>query len=176
MSTALALLWRFRWPVLLTAALGLALWQRDVANGLRKDISDHALEDERSAIRAQEAAKQAEAYGRERERIHVDEMAAISAQHEQEKLHALAEKDAVIAGLRDGTYRLRTRLAAAAATSGLAAQVGASASGGDGAAQNGLRIEDAGFFVRESERADDVVRQLTACQAVIQSDRGLQKQ
>lgn len=172
----LALLWRFKWQVLLVAALGLALWQRDVANGLREDIAAHALEDERAAGAAKADKLQAETAAREVERIHVDEMAAIAAQHEQEKQHALAEKDAVIAGLRDGTYRLRTRLAAAGATADLAAQVGAAAGIGDGAAQTGLRIEDAEFLLSEASRADDVVRQLTACQAVIVSDRGVQKQ
>lgn len=171
----LALLWRFKWQALLVVALGLAMWQRDVANGLRADIAAHELADGRATREAVEEARQAEADNRAKERTHNEKMAAIAAQFEQEREHALAEKDSVIADLRDGTLRLRTRLAAAAATGNLAAQAGASAGSGDGPEATGLRVEDAEFLVRESERADDVVRQLTACQAVIVSDRALQK-
>ena len=46
-----------------------------------------------------------------------------------------------------------------------------STSGDHGAEKRGLQREDAEFLVSESERADEVVRQLTACQAMLVQER-----
>lgn len=53
-------------------------------------------------------------------------------------------------------------------------QTGAPASGRDGEARAQLSDAAAGFLLGEANRADAIVNQLTACQAVITSDRGSQ--
>lgn len=87
----------------------------------------------------------------------------------QGDLYALQNRDRVIAGLRSGTVRLREHFTCPAVAGVPQTPAGAGAS--DGTEAGGLSREDAEFLVREAGRADDVVRQLTACQAILKSER-----
>lgn len=82
--------------------------------------------------------------------------------------HAKAKTDRTIAGLRAGNVRLRNELAAAAC--GMSADA-AGTGGGDGGAGADVWRAAAEDLVRLADEADGVVRQLAACQAVIQNYR-----
>ncbi|MFK3845297.1 hypothetical protein [Stenotrophomonas sp. NPDC078853] len=93
-----------------------------------------------------------------------DTLAAIGAKHEEDRAAAPAVADAVVAGLRDGTLRLRNDLAAC--HTDLLSQTAAGTLERDAATQR--REEFAGRVVRIGRDADD---QLRACQAVVRADR-----
>lgn len=86
------------------------------------------------------------------------------------KQNEIISKYRVIAGMRDGSVQLRQRFTCKSA-SGAVPSVAASTSSSDGTAGTGLSAEDAGFFISEASRANKVVLQLQACQALINSDR-----
>lgn len=88
----------------------------------------------------------------------------------QEKQDAIAQRDAVIADLRAGTVRLRQRFRCPVPAAPAGGPAGTSA-GGDAAGDRGLSDADAEFLVRFAGDADNVARQLGACQAVIRADR-----
>lgn len=102
------------------------------------------------------------------EREHAEKYAAIAGRLVTENENAKAEVDRLLAGLRDGTERLRRRFQC---PSGAVPGAPAAAGGSDGAGEGGLRDEDAGFFIREAERADAIARRLTACQNLLQQQR-----
>lgn len=80
-----------------------------------------------------------------------------------------AAVEGTVADLRADNLQLRKRFQCPAASP--AGATATSAAGGDGEAQPGLSRADAEFLVRLAGEADDAVRQLTACQAVIDADR-----
>lgn len=92
--------------------------------------------------------------------------AAAAAKFNQENADALAERDAVIAGLRAGTVRLRERFKCPPAS---LPGTSPGAGGSDGASGGGLLDEDAEFLVRFAGEADTAARRLTACQAILRS-------
>jgi hypothetical protein len=92
--------------------------------------------------------------------------AAAAARFNKENADALAERDAVIAGLRAGTVRVRERFRCPPARLPEAAP---GSGGSDGAGEGGLLPEDAGFLLRLAGEADTAARRLTACQAIIRS-------
>jgi len=92
---------------------------------------------------------------------------AVQAQRESDA-KTLSERDRTIADLRSGARSLQRRFKCPAHS-----LPGTPASTGDGneAGEGGLSDTDAEFLVSEAARADSVVNQLTACQAVIKADR-----
>lgn len=98
------------------------------------------------------------------ERTQAGALATIGDTHEKDRAAAPAVADAVVAGLRDGTLRLRDDLAAC--HTDLLSQTAAGTLERDAATQR--REEFAGAVVRVGRDADD---QLRACQAVIAADR-----
>lgn len=160
-----ALVWKLRWQVALAAACALAVMQWMAVNEqkgrnteLQGKLDAHAL---REAKAAQEAIEAAQAREHQlNEKLHLIDLA-----HDEEMRNALAQKDAVIAGLRSGAISLRPRFTCPKPTPGAAAGAGVR----DDAAGGGLRIEDAEFLVSESERADANTRQLNKCQATVTS-------
>lgn len=93
-----------------------------------------------------------------------DTLATIGVRHEEDRAAAPAVADAVVAGLRDGTLRLRNDLAAC--HTGRLSETAAGTLERDAATQR--REEFAGRVVRIGRDADD---QLRACQAVVRADR-----
>lgn len=83
----------------------------------------------------------------------------------------ITSRDNTIAGLRAGTVRVRERFTCGRAAAAGVPQTSASTSSSDAGAQGGLQREDAEFFVRLASEADQVVHQLSACQAVVRADR-----
>lgn len=68
-----------------------------------------------------------------------------------------AKRDKIIADWQSGRLRLKARFSPTSCPS----------TGSDGGTTTGFLEEDVQFFIRESARADGVVRQLQACQGVI---------
>ena len=124
--------------------------QRDEA---RKQYADHIQADEAALAKAKADAKAAE-------RKQKQAMANAAAQYEQDKAHALAAKNRVIADLRAGTLKLRSQWRGCVARTGAAD----GAEGSDAAAD--LRSESAGRIVRAAADAD---AQVTYLQGLIRS-------
>ena len=95
---------------------------------------------------------------------------AIEAKHIEEVAHEKEQSDRVIADMRSGALQLRKRLAATPSRVHVSYPA-AGAARCDDPAPTGLQPEDAEFFVREASRANEIVLQLKACQAVIPDDR-----
>lgn len=104
---------------------------------------------------------------RNQERAHAEELASISSKFIIERAKGYEQRDQVISDLRAGAVRVRDKFRCKAGLPEASPGTGRS----DAASEGGLSDQDAEFFVREASRADAVVGQLTACQAVIKSDR-----
>jgi hypothetical protein len=94
------------------------------------------------------------------------DIAAIAERYEQDKRDAKAVQDAVVAGLRSGNVKLRTRWQGCEATARVAS---AAASVAESAAAARDREESAARVVRAARDADDQIRRL---QEVLKADRG----
>ncbi len=102
------------------------------------------------------------------------DVAAVSAKFEREKSNVAAQTRKALADLHTGVLSLRVQLAASTCQDdrGEGAKAGAAAGQRDDAPGSGLLAEpDAAFLVSEAARADQVVAQLAAAQAVILKDR-----
>lgn len=155
------------WQIWATIAVVAAIW-------LTKTVSFNAGVDVTNAewqARFDRANAEADRKAREAEQAHVNEVDRIAQNLIEERNRGFQERDQVIADLRAGALRLRPRFQCPARQQ--AAPAGTAAAGSDGGAQAGLSGADAEFLVREASRADEVARQLTACQAVIRADRAL---
>jgi len=109
---------------------------------------------------------------RNTERQHAEQVAGLSARYEKEKADVGKTKDAVIAELRAGHRSLRDPGAASFKTAGSGTgKTDAAASQCDGGARSQLSQPTAEFLVTLASEADAIVKQLTACQAVILADR-----
>ena len=133
---------------------------------------------ENAALRAaNEEISQLNTQAREQERQHAEAMAHISTQFQEQLQHVKSQKDSVIADLRTGAVRLRIPVTApstSAACGGIPAEAFASAAGRDGETRAELSAEAAEFLVGLASEADEVVQQLSACQALLQADREVQ--
>lgn len=106
---------------------------------------------------------------------HAEDMAAIDAQYTKEKTDAKNKSEAAIAAVRSGAIRVREQFTCApnaGSPSGAGNAPSTSTSVGDGIKGGGLRAEDAELVLRIADEADTVVRQLSACQAIVRRDRG----
>lgn len=99
-------------------------------------------------------------------------LAATSAAYQKDLQNAKIKNDAVVAGIRAGAVRLRDPGTRPVCTGGSAPDSATpGAVGHNGPTTGELSHELAEFLTSEAGRADDIVRQLTACQAVILDDR-----
>lgn len=116
------------------------------------------------------ARADAEHLARQAERNSALAMAAIDKAYQQGKTDGKAQADRTIADLRNGNARLRERFTCPPAGNDMPDTAGTTGSSDAGEAR-GLQRDDAEFLIRYAERADEVVHQLQACQAIIQQDR-----
>jgi len=115
---------------------------------------------------------QMETDARASEQAHAQTQSDISTDYERKLQDAQTQRQKDIAAARSGALRLRDPGASAQQScGGSAGQDAASASGRDGAAEPGLSGPAAEFLLSEADRADAIVQQLGACQAVILADR-----
>lgn len=140
------------------AVAGVQSWRLDHAHAAQAKA-------ERAAAVATIAASEA---ARKEEQARAGVFDAIARAYERGKSDGKAAADSVLAGVRDGTYVLRDKFRCPARPAG---QIATGAGSRDDAEGAGLSDTDVQFLVRFAAEADDVVRQLTACQAVIEADR-----
>lgn len=124
-------------------------------------------EDRLSAAHNSALAK-AEAAARESERLAMNRINEIEAKHLEDNQRAQAAYDSLLDDYRSGVVRLRDRLSCPGVPG-----VASGSAGSKPAAGGGLQPEDVRFLVSEAKRADQVTRQLQACQAILEADRTL---
>jgi hypothetical protein len=116
--------------------------------------------------------KSLEEAARASEQAHTQALADISTNHEREVQDAEVQRKKDIAAARSGALRLRDPGATAVQSCASSTpQTAASASGRDDGSGGGLSGIAAEFLLTQADRADAIVRQLAACQAVIKADR-----
>lgn len=112
---------------------------------------------------------------RAKESLHAVELNNIANDMEEKLKNVELDKDRFIAGVRNGTVRLRDPYpAAVSASADKASPAPAAASRCDGEARTELSGEASEFLYGEAGRADALANQLAACQAVILKDREMQ--
>jgi hypothetical protein len=125
--------------------------------------------------RANARIKQLEEKERAKERQNTADMAAASADYQKGLQDEKAKKDRVIDDLRRDNRRLRIAVKPDSCTDGSGGSgsgvSGAATGGRDGETRAELSVEASGFLVGLASEANEVVRQLTACQAVVIADR-----
>jgi prophage endopeptidase len=108
---------------------------------------------------------------RESEHRAAERMAAID-QHYQESLqNAQQDIDKLRTDVHAGTIKLRKHFTCPALPNAQATATASTVGIGDAREEGGLSNEDADVLISIAKEADDVVRQLQACQAIISSDR-----
>ena len=144
-------------------------------HGRRTERAEWLARDNVALKQANTRIQQLEEQGRVKERQHAQDMAVAEADYQEGLKHERAAKDRVIADLRSGALRLRVAVTEANNTDNnsgnAAATLGTGTAGGDGAARAELSDAAAEFLVGLAGEADEVTRQLSACQAVVVADR-----
>ena len=102
------------------------------------------------------------------EQQHAQALAAIDAKYQENERNAQLETDRLRTQLRAGTVRLSVPVVAGSCS---LSATGTGAGGSDGAARAELSAQAADDLVALAADADAVVRQLSACQAVVRADR-----
>lgn len=158
--------------VALVAALVYAYGRQQFGLGEQAERSAWLARENTALTTANTRIKTLEEKARATEHQHGQDMAAASAQYQKDLTHEKATRDRVIADLRSGALRLRVPVTCAISTAGdSTAAAGASAAGRDGETRAELSGAAAEFLVGLASEADEVVHQLTACQAVVTADR-----
>lgn len=96
----------------------------------------------------------------------------VSASYQKGLKDGQISKETVIADLESGARRLRVNLTGCEAIGDSAAKAAASTSGRNGGAVGYLSETTSRFLVGLASEADDITKQLGACQAVVRADRG----
>lgn len=161
--------------VLLVAAVVAAIYaygQQQFGLGEKAERTAWLARENTALTKANTRIKELEDQARAREREHAQDMAAASAKYQEDLKHEKAAKDRAVADLRSGALRLRIPVTCpdGAGGSGTAAP-GPGTVGRDGEARAELSVQASEFLVGLASEADEVVHQLTACQAVVTADR-----
>ena len=151
---------------------GVGWWQNDAGHVAERTEWQTRENGELRTANATIKALQEQA--RKDEQTHAAALAAVSTDYERKLSDANKQRAADAAALRAGTLRLRDPNPTGLRACGdLTAQVGAGAGRRDGPEGGELSEAAAGFLLELVSDADDVARQLTACQAVVVKDREL---
>lgn len=134
-----------------------------------------ALQQENSAlVRANGTISKMHADARDKERQHALDLNLISSSFQKELQDARTQQAADRAALRSGTLRMRDPGVSSSACAGPASSAGSAAGRRDGAEARQLSDAAAEFLLEFAAEADDVARQLSACQRVLIEDRRFQ--
>lgn len=127
-------------------------------------------------VKANAKIKQLEAKARADEQAHVIRLSEIDTQYLKDLDHVKADKDHAIAAINAGTLKLRDPAATTSHECGGSnpSQVTASPSHSDEKAGCELSAEASRFLLDLTSEADEVAKQLNACQSVVESDRAQQ--
>jgi prophage endopeptidase len=151
---------------------GVGRWQNDAGHIAERGVWQARANAELASANAKILQLSAEV--RATEQRHASELDQVAAEYEKEKAHVAAQTDFVIAGLRAGGLRLRDPYTPAIPAGGdPAGQATPATSGGNGGTGGELSEQTSEFLIGEASRADEIVKQLQACQAVVRSDRDL---
>jgi hypothetical protein len=162
--------------LLIAAVLGIvyAYGQQQFGLGEKAERGTWLARENGQLVTANAKLKSLEEQYRTQEHDHAAALASISSQYQKELAHVKADKDRVIASLRDGSMRLRIPVAATvSANGGIASEVTPATTGRDGETRAELSVAAAEFLVGLASEADEVAKQLGACQAVINADRNI---
>lgn len=154
----------------LASLVGVGYWQNEAGHVDERTTWQTRENGELRTANATIKALQEQA--RQSEHDHAAALAAVSTDYERKLSDANKQRAADAAALRAGTLRLRDpNPPGLRACGGLGAQVGAGAGRRDGPEGGELSEAAAGFLLELASDADDIARQLTACQAVVVHDR-----
>jgi hypothetical protein len=165
----------------LAAAVIAALWW--LWSAVDKAGYERGLAEERTKWESREAEELAAANAlieklqreaREREQRHAAELADVSRRYQENLRNVEKARDAHIAALRAGALKLRDPEAPACegAGGGGVPEAPAGAPGRDGPQGGELSAAASEFLLRLTAEADEVARQLQACQEIVRRDRG----
>lgn len=156
----------------LASLVGVGIWQnRAGATGER--VAWQAREAKNLQSYNDELRKQ-ELEARGKELATAERQAAIDATYQENLRVSNNERDRALADLAAGRIRLRNLAAALQARERGASEAAPGAGEHHGAEGAGLSDETSRYLVGEAARADAVVEQLTACQALVKSDRSVE--
>lgn len=106
------------------------------------------------------------------ESAHASKLASFSQAYQEQLQNVRLEKDKFISSVRAGTIKLHIpKTARPFGNNTAGAQINASASRCDASAESELPRDVAEFLYGEASRADAIVNQLQACQAIVLEDR-----
>ena len=135
-----------------------ATWQARMNAALAEAMSQTA-DLEREAREAEQASAQA--------------MQTIDNAYQQGRADAENDYNRTMAERDSGAIRLHDRFTCTdTSAAGGVPKTSASTGRSDAASTGGLQREDEAFLIQFAKRADDAVRQLQACQAIVRKDRG----
>lgn len=106
---------------------------------------------------------------RAKESAHASKLASVSKTYQEELQNVRFEKDKFMASVRAGTIKLHIPKSASSYTT--LGQVNVTASRCDASTESELPRDVTEFLYSEASRADEIVKQLTACQSVVLEDR-----
>ncbi|BCB28409.1 hypothetical protein SKTS_32950 [Sulfurimicrobium lacus] len=149
-----------------------AYGQQQFGLGMTSERATWLARENGALTKANGRIKELEEQARTREHEHAQDMAVASAKYQEDLKHEKAAKDRVIADLRRGDLRLRIPVTCPVPAAGdRTAALGTGPAGRDGETRAELSVEASEFLVGLASEADEVVHQLTACQAVVNADR-----
>ena len=154
-----------------TAAVG--YWQRH--DGAAQVMVACQRTQAAESARATVAIQAAQTAARASEQKYAAGLATISTTYQEALTHAQTQHTSDLAAIRSGALRLRVQYPAAAAAvhpgDGSASTTAATAGGRDGSQGSDLPGSVAVDLLALADDADNIARQLAACQAVIVQDR-----
>lgn len=151
---------------------GVGYWQNDAGHVAERTTWQTRENTELRDVNAK--IKTLEEGNRKAEQEHATALASVSTDYERKLSDANKQRAADVAAVRAGNLRLRDPSATGLRACGsLGVEVGASPGRRDGGTAGELSAEASGFLLDLASDADDVTRQLTACQAVVVKDREL---
>lgn len=153
----------------LASVVGVGYWQRQ--DGITVTEAAYAQRDNKELAEINNKLKTTEEAYRKLEHQAAERQAAISATYQEQLKNANKKTADLIIAARAGTFRLRDP--SSLQTGGHDLPKTATSSGGrDGQAGSEFLGESATvFLINEASRADNLTRQLDACQAVVMADR-----
>jgi prophage endopeptidase len=156
--------------VWLASCAGVGYWQHQ--DGVTVTTEKYERRDNLALSKANNRITELEQQYRAEEQAHAVRMSSIADTYEKELKNANDKTTALIAAARTGTFRLRDPQAARLPTLGShPAQTAAGPGRSDGQAGAELSGTTVEFLISLTGEADDITRQLGACQAVVRSDR-----
>lgn len=153
----------------LSSLFGTGFWQNQVGHVEERIIWQAKDNTELTAANA--TILSMETAARNKEHAWNLQQSIIATQSEKEKQDAKIKTDAILASLSTHSMQLRDPGHSASASGSIASGSTGGAGGHNDEAGTELSTTTSGFLISLTGEADDVVRQLTACQQTLISDR-----